>query len=390
MSEWDEFKTRIRNAVSKKLAGFSATIPPGQSLDDLNGARPDASAFPVPELVLFLMRDIMGWTTYGHGEKVRWSVFGSVDGKPVAFELRKMGFTICLSKSGNIKLSRIEGQLSSAIRALEPFLQPLADHQVASGAVLIVNRDAEFRSRYQFFRSEAKAAFLKARRKPRRKKEASGIEGIPQMLTADLNHVVRHQHIGFFNSTAMVDSYFSALEHRLVLLRAFSGAPLTEGGLVSILASRWDDKLTAILPSPLSREAGLLLGTLRRIKERIRNPFAHGGVENDGGSLFLHMPNVGAIPANFTRFGDSVRFSFIPVDADDHSECCKAFDALDTLLSTGALASPYRLMTAGIDPNFDAKSLKEYHRVVKATVATLDRFIDRWGHDWERHANKDY
>ena len=188
----------------------------------------------------------------------------------------------------------------------------------------------------------------------------------------------------------MVDAYCSALEHRLVLMRAFLGTPLAASELGAILRSNWDDKLKVVLPIEGNRDAELLLGTMRRIKERIRNPFAHGGVENDGGSLFFHLPNVGAIPANFSKFGDSARFSFIPVEADDHAHCCAAFDQLDTLLRTGPFAKPHRLLQSGVDPSFDQETLASYAKAVSGDDEDLERFIDRWNHEWERHANMDY
>ncbi len=41
---------------------------------------------------------------------------------------------------------------------------------------------------------------------------------------------MRAQQEGFYHSVAMVDAYFSAFEHRLNLLRAFTGVPLPAGG----------------------------------------------------------------------------------------------------------------------------------------------------------------
>ncbi len=188
----------------------------------------------------------------------------------------------------------------------------------------------------------------------------------------------------------MVDSYFSRLEHRLVLLRAFVGTPLAEGELLRLLAAKWDEKLKLVWPMPLPRRAELALGRMRRIKERIRNPFAHGGAENDGGSLFFHLPQIGAIPANFSQFGNSVRFSFLPVDADDHAESCTVFDELDTLLCTGHLAGPDQLLKGGADPCFDARSLKQYADALAGGAQSVDEFIERWSQAWERHANMDY
>lgn len=134
----------------------------------------------------------------------------------------------------------------------------------------------------------------------------------------------------------------------------------------------------------------LLLGRLRAIKERIRNPFAHGGVENDRGSLFFHLPGVGAIPANFSRFKNSVYFNFNPIGFDDHAGACAVFDELDTVLKTGSLAGPHRLVVSPIDPAFDAATLAEYADVVAGDAEGIERYIDAWTVNWERHVNMDY
>lgn len=379
----------VRRRIAKKLVGFTPDFPDGLDPWEMSSQRPDKAAFPVPELVLFTLRNLMRWRCQGPGEKVRWSVYGSVAGEPVGFELQKFGFAILRSADPKIPNSRIVGQLQGAIKEVERLLRPYADLQVEQGEVLIVNRFAEFEARYRFFRDLADKAYSKAS-KPRRKGAKGGIKGAIGSLTDELNHIASANGEGFFHSTAMVDSYFSSLEHRLVLLRAFVGKPLRSGELREILSKGWDNKLKSIVPVAGEKPAELLLGKMRRIKERIRNPFAHGGVENDGGSLFFHLPRVGMIPANFSRFRDSVRFSFLPIEADDHADVCAAFDELDTLLSIGPLLGPHRLMVARVDPSFDAETLKRYAAAISGGEAELERFISAWSYAWERHANMDY
>jgi hypothetical protein len=381
----------LRRRVAKKLVGFAADFPDELDRWSMSGGRPESGEFPVPELVLFLLRNLMGWQWSGHGEKVRWSVYGSVNGEPVGFELRKFGFTILRSGEAKVSTQRIIGQLKTALKEIEAFLEPYAEAQVETGDVLIVNRFGEFESRYRFFRELARKAYAKAAKPPRQKKPKKSKKSELTLGIADaFNHSWAANREGFFHSTAMVDAYFSALEHRLVLLRSFTGAALDPGDLTRLLAANWDEKLKTVLPVAGDRQAELLLGKMRRIKERIRNPFAHGGVENDKGSLFFHLPTVGSIPANFTRFGDSIRFSFTPIEADDHAECCAAFDKLDQLLSVGPLIGPHRLMDAGIDPSFDAVSLAGYAKAVAGGEKELEQFIRAWSHEWERHANMDY
>ncbi|MDX0599622.1 hypothetical protein GOD17_31745 [Sinorhizobium medicae] len=165
---------------------------------------------------------------------------------------------------------------------------------------------------------------------------------------------------------------------------------MATGELVHLLKSKWDDKLNLVTPVPGNRKLELLLGQLREIKERVRNPFAHGGVENDGGSMFFHLPTVGAVPANFSRFGKSVRFSHILVGQDAHTGHCRVFDELDAILSTGGMSRPHRLLGGGIDPSFDAESLQSYATAVAGTDEDVEQFIHGWSDLWMRHANMDY
>lgn len=337
----------------------------------------------------------MGWEWSGHGEKVRWTVYGSFKEFPVLFELRKFGFAIGM-EGGNAKdRQRLINQLKTALKHVETFLAPIAKHQVSIGEASIANRFSEFDSRYRFFREKADKAYATAKTKPRKRKAKDDVntgEGLVTSFIGDIssgmNRMMRYNQEGFFYSTAMVDAYFSLLEHRLVLLRAFTGKPLAPGELLEFLGTKWDDRLNLIVSDAnVSAEA---LGKMRGIKERIRNPFAHGGFENDGGSIFFHLPTVGAIPTNFSRFGNSVRFSFIPIEQEDHADVCTIFDSLDELLTTGALERPHRLMDAGVDPSYDEAYLKKYHAAVSGTEKDLEEFLELWGREYMMHANMDY
>ncbi len=379
-----------RRRVAKSLLGFTPDFSRDFDTSGMTRHRPNRKDFPVPELVLFMLRNLMGWRWQGVGEKVRWSVYGSIGGEPVVFEYLKSGFSIAREPQARVPMSRVEGQLKSGLKHLERFLEPIADHQLERGEVLIVNRFREFDDRYRFFRRLADEAYQRAGIPPRPSRAKDDVKRCAEDMMAGWSSMFRANREGFFHSTAMVDSCFSALEHRLVLLRAFTGQPLKVGELLEILACKWDEKLRRIFPAQGDRHADQILGRMRRIKERVRNPFAHGGVEADRGSLFFHLPHVGAIPANFTRFGESVRFSLIPIETDDHAEICEVFDGLHDLLSRGPLAGPHTLMEAGIDPSFDAGALQEYADAHARGEEGARELIQRWGAAWERHANMDY
>ncbi|KQM38227.1 hypothetical protein ASE59_13210 [Sphingomonas sp. Leaf10] len=337
----------------------------------------------------------MGWQWHGQGEKVLWTVRGTIDGQRVAFALQKFGFTVFFPKDRADLKARVEGQLRAALWEVESYLSDFAEAQVEAGEVVIANHFSEFEDRYRFHRQLADAAHGLKLEPPDDTVDAqgnviarSGI--ISPDITQRMNRMATMQREAFFHSTAMIDAYFSCLEHRLVLLRAFTGRPFEPGEVLELLRMRWGDKLKDVLGLPYSTEAAAIIGRMRRIKERIRNPLSHGGVENDKGSIHFHLPRIGMIPANFTRFGDSIRFSVIPVGADGHAEVCETFDALDALLSTGALASPHQFVRWGIDPNFDAAHSAEYAEAIAEGPEGVDTFIEAWSRRWENFQNMDF
>ncbi|ASQ15021.1 hypothetical protein [Sinorhizobium meliloti] len=386
----------VTSRVMKSLQGFTDDFPKWSEHDQdlkMSTFKPDRSDFPVPDLVHFMMRYVVKWKMSGPEEKVRWTAYGSVDGTPVFLQMRKFGFTIGIEKGRALSPQRVVGQLKAGLKEVEKFLEPYAKHQVENGDVTIANRFYEFEDRYRFFRDLADRAYRRAKT-PRRKKQVASagnpVSACMSDMVAELNRSTRANHEGFYHSTAMIDAYFSALEHRLVLLRAFTGAAFTDGAVLSLLAARWDEKLKLVVPAIETKRLAPILGKMRDIKERIRNPFAHGGNENDRGSLFFHLPRVGAIPANFSGFGRSVRFTVVPIGSHSHVEICRTFDQLDALLETGSLERPHRMIRASIDPSFDATVIKEYADAISGTDEHFEHYLDWWSKEWERHTNMDY
>lgn len=222
MSSSDPFEI-MKLRVTKALAGFSKKFPEGQSRYDIASSKPDKSDFPVPDLVLFMMRNVMGWEWSGHGEKVRWTVYGSFKGLPVILELffRKFGFAIGMEAGEAKDRQRLVNQLKTALRHVETFLAPIAQHQVSLGEASIANRFSEFESRYRFFREMADKAYAEAKKRPKKRKAKEGEVAAEETaklfmsdMVLDLNRSTRANQ-GFYYSTAMVDAYFSLLEHRL-------------------------------------------------------------------------------------------------------------------------------------------------------------------------------
>lgn len=384
----------LRRRMAKSLKGFESGLPEGCDPWKLRGGRADPKLFPVPELVLFALRDVMGFTWSGPGEKVRWSIYATVEGEPFVFELRKFGFAIDhRSDVPSALLKRVVGQLSSSLRILEPILSHFAKVQIADGNLTLENRLAEFDNRYRYFRDLADSAFgtkpnLTSDTAPTTdsSKETEDFSD----LTARMNRALAREQEGFFASAAMVDAYFSKLEHRVLLLRAFIGRPLASGDFEAFLQKTWDERLRDVANFEADPARGHLLGRLRDVKAAIRNPLAHGGVENDGGAFYFHMPRIGAIPANLSRYRGRLRMSFFPIADTNHTEICALFDEVDELLEQGPLELPNEFVRWGIDPQFDSGSIERYAQALSGGAETVDALVATLSREWERHANYEH
>lgn len=378
---------QLKAQLSRILCGFSCEITKDKYA--VSTYKLEASDFPVPELILYTLRDVLGWQWHGREEKVRWTVYGSVGGEFVSFQFAKFGLRFSRSHFTEMENSRILCPLGAAIKAVEKNIRPQAKNLIEQGKFTMVNRFGEFTDRYKFFREKADASF-KAADNPPDVEEASGAEVGFAGLAGFLNH--KHEHVtsGFYNSVAMIDCYFSGLEHRLLLMRAFSGVPLGLGGFREFMEISWEQKIGLFLDVKKNKSNRDMLGHLKAIKDRIRNPFAHGGFENDKGAIFLHFPTLGAIPANFTDFAKSSRFTLFPIESENFTEICSTFDQLDQVLSINHLWGIHRFVETGVDPSFDEVSLKNYAEAIIGGESDVERLIDRWGRAYEVHANMDY
>lgn len=251
--EGEQAAEQLRRRICKKLAGFSAE---GASSIDIwemvAGGRDPLEDLPVPPLILFTLHRLLGYPCLDPGDKGRWAVGCMVDGEPVVFRDRKFGFEILFAPNSKLTWSRVVRPMKAALRVLEEdLLEPLAKEQIHKGQVALINRYGEFSSRYQYFRSNADEQFALAEVRPqdRPADHAEGLEGFASIsaVVAEMNRAATAEREGFFLSAAMVDTYFSLLEHRLILLRAFTGKPMATGDFESLLGGNWEAKLISVL-----------------------------------------------------------------------------------------------------------------------------------------------
>jgi hypothetical protein len=298
---------RLRPRLLQILKGFSDQNA-AAGTRAVSRERPERHAFPVPELVLFALRDVMGFAWTGHGEKVRWTIYCAFENYPISLSLTKFGFGITYPTSiGVDRARRLRRQLSRAVRAVEEVIQRLSLDEMQQGNVGLANRYHEFDQRYRFLRGTALEKYQEPDPPP------TPIVSPQGKVIGSQGVIMQNIRFASYLCIAMVDAFFSRLEHLLILLLPFSAFDPGNGALVKLIKDGWEAKYRALFDIAADKHAKKLYDALKALREGVRNPYAHGGFEKGWWSLFFPLPNVGMIPASLTRIVDSVQFQFIPL-----------------------------------------------------------------------------
>jgi hypothetical protein len=350
------------------LSDFSSDVT-----EDMNFWRFDIfelnrDEFPVPDLVLILLRNIMKFPWSGRFEKEKWAVHCKFKGIPLSFAQRKFGFCIRYQKETPPDVNGALTQLKTALPIVEKLLEDHAQVQGKQGDVTLANLFHELDRRYHFFREKAKEAY--AQNNP---------IGIPEKLSETttvwrgINQGLRE---GFHYTLAMIDNYFSRLEHVCILIQPFIGFDPKEGALVKLIRSNWSDKFKSVFNIGQEPTAKKLYDHLVEMKESFRNPNAHGGFEKGWWSLYFHFPNVGAIPASLLNFPKSLQFKLTPPQTESYDEICLLLDAVDALFDSEKTKMGMEFIKSGIEVAFDQESRKKYTQATQSPVI-FSKFLEK-------------
>ena len=340
---------------------------------------------PMSYMVYICFVVILGYKFWGQEEKVAWTIPFTYKGEAFIATHRKLGFRICAaketSKAGPLVLEMLL-KLKNMIRLADGIVEPIIKEQVAFCNCTILNKYSDFMSRYEFFREKADSTF-KTPPPPRRLDEPLG--EVPSIWSFK-NNILRE---GFYYTQAMLDAYFSYLEHVLVLLVSFEpDFDRERDSLDSIIFSDWTSKYNRII-KPESNPKGMrYYNKLKEIKEKFRNTFAHGGFEKNGSPYFVHFPGLGAIPLSLSKFTNSVHFHITPIREIEFSEICTFLDEFEDYLE-GLLFRPMQIIKAGIDISYNEPNRKEYQLALRSDE-DVEEFIEHETYLWERQANMEW
>ena len=303
---------------------------------------------------------------------------------------RKFGFDVRLLESANgeegaaLSLEMIE-RLNKGIKIAERLLQPFIKEQINQGNLSIKNRSHLHEMRYRYFRDQAKQCFEADPPPPQIIMTDNPIS--PEMRYFDS---LKPEREGSFAAIAMIDAYYSKLEHILFLLAPFHlNTHQTKLELITFLEMKWVDKFKALFPMSTIREAKRHFDALLNVKINYRNPLAHGLLEKGGSSLFFHFPDLGPIPVRLSRHRDSIYDSFNPIKIEDYDYICNVFDAFDDFLSNGPTKLSMRYIEAGFLVNFDKDSVANYQEALRSEEH-FESFLEYCAHLDSMYTNMDW
>lgn len=367
--------TQALESIKERLREFTVACTDGADLvwenDNSEPIPISRSQFPIPSLILYVLNGLCMFPQGYRGDKTHWMIPFVYQDVNCAISHEKFGVRLYIHTKYQHQINPDEllGKLRKAIEISEKYiLAEIAQDQIKSGNITIENHFHKLRSQYHYFRKQAASIY------------SEDIDNILKIFP------VRSE--GSYNSLAMIDSYFSFLEHFFVLALPFSSYDRATDNLVDFVGAIWSKKLQRILDIKNPTIHGYY-NRLVEIKEKYRNTFAHGGFEKKGQSFYFHLPDYGAIPASMSAYRNSVHFNFFPIEESSFQEICTLLDQFDDLLKSSALVQAWKFAESGLHLTLDEKNLSEIILAASDPIS-FDSWLEKESYLSDMYANADY
>lgn len=347
-----------------------------------------------PFIVFLMFKEIKGYPNLGMFEKVLWEI--PIIYKDVQFVLahKKFGFSISANeKKENFEVLGKEAMslIHKAIPFTESLINPLIHEKVNEGKVTIESKYIKMRNRYLFFREKALNGNDCDEKKLIELKNKSGIKNFNDGVSFEAHYhlMSRYSSSKSYYLLAMIDAYFSLLEHISILLLPFiKEVKIREVKLDNFLGLTWKAKLRTILQYKTNKDASRYLEILDEIKEQIRNPASHGDYFKNGNSFHVHMNGIGAIPFTLTKSQQNFKFSDVSKRFITIENIIKHFDDFDQYLETSNTRYGIMYIKRNLPVAFDSKSVTTCRRRTRSEKST-QKYIEETVKEIENAMNMD-
>lgn len=345
---------------------------------------PKAYKIKMPYIVFIIFVKILKFDYSGIGEKVAWEIPVLYKEIPFILAHRKFGFTISTPERDDMDVNELAIDAIKMIHKAIPYAEPLVEPEIRKivneGRITLESEYSEIHSRYMFFRRKASAEFKNTKKEDEMSKLIREIRDEPFTTRGGQYYLV-----------AMLDAYYSLLEHLLVLLIPFLKVKLPEETTMEkFISSNWKDKYNFVFSGVKDKNVAAHLDALIKIKEQYRNPISHGNFQKNGASIYVHMRALGAIPMVLTKSKRNLSYGFTGLSVITFQDICASFDAFDKFLDEHP-NTKYGLqyIKTTFPVAFDPRSCQEYSNAMKSDEK-FNKFLLKTGNQLNDAMNMDW
>ncbi|MFF9841623.1 hypothetical protein [Streptomyces sp. NPDC013740] len=364
----------------------------------------DRKLLPVPGVVQLVMRLGVEAHNLGKAEKLAWEYPFKFRSYSCAVALQKFGMYLYIAPLEDGEADPLEGvareifgKLSAAGRCIERrLLAKVAKEEVQAGRVAIHNQAGRLRAMYEFFRRLANRAYggEGLLMEDVKNAPASGstpeAEELARQLKMTFGGPIARDSEGFYATIAMINAYFSLLEHLLVLaLPATDFDPKSES-ITNFIGSKILEKYDRVFDVKLDPVAKKFRVRLQGAAEVWRNPYGHGAFDKGHGTLYFQVPGIGALPAILSDIRTHPTFHFTPGRESAFEESCALFDEIDGWLRSGPVRHGVMWAEAGLGVSYDSLSLDRFRSAVSDGEDAFMRYLESASYAEEQAANMDW
>ncbi|MEG2472474.1 hypothetical protein [Acinetobacter sp.] len=330
-------------------------------VDRMSCKRIDNKQFPVANLLLFLLRGVCKFPSGIIHDKMYWSINFTYKGYKCVIADQKFGLCLYTENTSVVNPKEILDKLEKALLLIEKnYLNVFANEQIKKGNITVSNQFYKLNGQYEYFRDRAIAEYSTV---PEVNVEGDELQCLLAGFEERHNQEKKAERQGQYNALAMIDAYFSRLEHIMVLALPFANYHREKDDLNKFVADPWGRKLQRILNFSNQRVKKHHQDLLY-IKEKFRNTFAHGGFEKNRQSLSFHLGWAGAIPVSMSGVRESVHFNNISIDKRGFEYICEVFNTFDDYLSNDGIRAAWKYAESGLDLPLEERYLSELLSVV--------------------------
>tara|TARA_R110000850_G_scaffold16697_1_gene51669 strand:+ start:5943 stop:7154 length:1212 start_codon:yes stop_codon:yes gene_type:complete len=396
---------KIQQNFSQILKDFKPNLNYREVWTDLDDGRKVLKRYPFelpreqkvryPFIIYLLFKEGLNYPVLPRFEKVAWEIPILYKNHEFILAHRKFGFDISAYKESDelhqLAIEAIE-KMNKATPLIEALVNSKIQEKVESGKITLENKYSQIRNRYIFFREKLESPENAESIKLKEKLKNLSWNNFKNAKEAEdkFNEIKRLKSSNSYYLYAMIDSYFSLMEHITVLLIPFlSHIKMDNMSLEDFIGKNWKDKLQIILEHKENKVANKKIEILDEIKQQIRNPMSHGYFHKGGKSFFIHMDGLGAIPFTLTKSATKYKFSDVSSSYMPYQTIIKHFDDFEEHLDSDFTKNGMMYIKRDLPVAFDKTSSTKYRRRMRTEKST-ERYIKETINELENAINMDW